>query len=105
MSLPDRVTDIMRQKLLRRTRKQKGELSDKDLKNIEIRASSAYTELCDAYLYQYVIPNHNGEDSNNWEAFNYPVGDARLALNAFVTLLKGETPEGIEKWEKDLLPE
>jgi hypothetical protein len=36
---------MMRRKLLRRTRRQKGELSRPDLENIETRARSAYREL------------------------------------------------------------
>src|SRR5262249_7896550 len=43
--LSDVVTDVMRRKLLRRTRRQKGELSLPDLENIETRACSAYREL------------------------------------------------------------
>jgi guanylate kinase len=39
--LSEFVTDVMRRKLLRRTRRQKGELSLKDLENIETRASRA----------------------------------------------------------------
>ncbi len=42
VALPGLITNIMRRKLLRRTRKQKGELSLKDLENIEKRAGSAY---------------------------------------------------------------
>lgn len=103
-ALPDIVTDIMRRKLLRRTRKQKGELSLKDLENIEKRASSAYTELCDAHHFQFILVNHDGEDSDNWDAFYYPVGDARKTLLAFSALLKGELPEGVEAWPADLLP-
>jgi guanylate kinase len=103
LSLPEVVTDIMRQKLIRRTQKQKGNLIKKDLEDIEKRASSAYTELRDAHLYRYVIPNHDGEDSENWNAANYPIGDARLALNAFVALLNNEAPLGIEKWAKELV--
>ena len=103
VSLPDIVTDVMRRKLLRRTRRQKGEVSLKDLENIERRASSAYHELRDAHHFQYIIPNHDGEDSENWDAFYYPLGDARIALNAFLSLLKGEKPSGVEKWEKDLI--
>lgn len=102
LSLPDLVTDIMRQKLIRRTQKQKGDLLKKDLEDIEKRASSAFPELLDAHLYHYVIPNHDGEDSENWNTANYPLGDARLALNAFVSLLKGEIPAGVEKWEQKL---
>ena len=104
LSLPDLVTDVMRRKLLRRTRRQKGEISLKDLENIERRASSAYTELQDAHHFQYVIPNHDGEDSENWDAFYYPLGDARVALDAFVALLRGDNPVGVENWEKDLIP-
>ena len=104
VSLPDLVTDIQRRKLLRRTRRHKGEISLKDLENIERRASSAYSELKEAHRFQYVIPNHDGEDSENWDAFYYPLGDARTALEAFVSLLKNEKPPGVESWEEDLLP-
>ncbi len=104
VSLPDLVTDVMRRKLLRRTRRQKGELSQKDLENIEVRASSAYSELKKAHRFQYVIPNHDGEDSENWDAFYYPIGDARRALNAFVALLIGAATEDIESWDESLLP-
>jgi guanylate kinase len=104
VSLPDLVTDVMRRKLLRRTRRQNGELSLKDLENIERRASSAYRELQEAHHFPYVIPNHDGEDSENWDAFYYPLGDARKALLAFVSLLSGEMLPGVEKWEEDLIP-
>lgn len=97
------ITDIMRRKLLRRTRKQKGELSMKDLENIEKRAGSAYGELQEAHLFTHIIPNHDGEDSENWDAFYYPVGDARKALLAFAGLLKGEVSRYMEKWEEGLL--
>ena len=103
-SLHNRITDIMRQKLLKRTKKQKGKLTDKDLKDIEQRASSAFKELCDARLYAYVIPNHDGEDSENWETFPYPNGDARESLEIFVELLKGNTPHRVEHWPADLIP-
>lgn len=102
-SISDIVTDVMRRKLLRRTRKQKGELSLNDLENIEVRASSAYHELKEAHNFQFVLPNHDGEDSENWDAFYYPLGDARRVLLAFVSLLKGKTPANIENWEKDLI--
>lgn len=103
-SLPDLLTDIMRRKLLRRTRRQKLELSAKDLENIETRAASAYREIQEAWHFEYVIPNHDGEDSDNWEAFYFPIGDARKALLAFATLLEGSVPPGVEKWEEHLVP-
>lgn len=103
VELPDLVTDVMRRKLLRRTRKQKGELSLKDLENIEKRASSAYSELSDAHHFQHVIVNHDGEDSDNWDAFYYPLGDARKSLLAFAGLLKGEKPDGLEVWNEKVM--
>ena len=90
--------------LLRRTRRQKGELSAMDLENIETRASSAYRELQEAWHFQYVIPNHDGEDSDNWDAFYYLIGDARKTLEAFVALLQGSVPPSAEHWDQDLLP-
>jgi guanylate kinase len=101
--LPDFLTDVMRRKLLRRTQRQKGILSLKDLENIERRASSAYTELKDAWRFDYVIPNHDGEDSENWDAFYYPVSDARKALLTFADLVAGKASTIAEKWGEDLL--
>lgn len=100
--LQDLLTDIMRRKLLRRERRQKGELSAADLQNVETRASSAYRELQMAWQFHFVIPNHDGEDSENWEAFYYPIGDARKTLLAFVGLLQGSVLPGVEKWEENL---
>jgi guanylate kinase len=104
LSLPEFLTDIMRRKLLRRTLRQKGELSAPDLQDIETRASSACRELQEAWHFQQVIPNHDGEDSDNWEAFYYLIGDARKTLEAFAALLKGFVPQGVESWEENLLP-
>jgi guanylate kinase len=104
ISLQTFVTDVIRRKLLRRTRRQQGELSLKDLENIETRASSAYQELKEACHFQYVIPNHDGEDSDHWEGFYYLIGEARLSLQAVVALLEDVMPPGVEKWEEDLLP-
>jgi guanylate kinase len=105
VSLHDLVTDVMRRKLLRRTRRQKGELSLADLENIEARARSAHRELADAWHFQHVIPNHDGEDSEHWDAFSYPIGDARNALQAVVALLEGvAAPHNVERWDEELLP-
>jgi guanylate kinase len=98
------ITDVMRRKLLRRTQRHKGILSLKDLENIERRAGSAYRELQMAHRFDGVIVNHDGEDSENWDAFYHPIGDARKALIAFVSLLEGTGRTGMEHWEKDLLP-
>lgn len=104
ISLPDLITDVMRRKLLRRTKKQKSILSQKDLANIERRATSAYSELKEAHQFEHIIPNHDGEDSENWDLFYYPLGDARKALEAFVSLIRGQKSSWLEKWEEDLIP-
>jgi guanylate kinase len=104
VSLPDLVADVMRRKLLRRAQRQKTYLSLRDLEEIERRAGSAYGELKEAHYFEYVIPNHDGEDSDNWEAFYHPLGDARRAFLALVALLRGEDPEDTERWEENLLP-
>ncbi len=104
VSLSDLLTDMMRRKLLRRTARQKGNMSLKDLENIEIRAAGAYGELQQAWRFDHVIPNHDGEDSDNWDAFYYPVGDARKALLAFAPLLEGKPAPHAERWEPDLVP-
>src|SRR5207302_10597312 len=100
VSLPDLVAEVMRRKLLRRAHRQKTDLSLKDPEEIERRAGSAYRELKEAQQFEYVIPNHEGEDSDNWEAFYYPLGDARRVLLAVVALLRGEGPKGVEKWRR-----
>ena len=100
----DFLTDVMRRKLLRRTLKQKGILSLKDLENIEIRAGSAYGELQKAWRFDAVIPNHDGEDSDNWDAFYHPIGDARRTLQALAALLEGRRLGVVEQWPEGLVP-
>jgi guanylate kinase len=104
VALSELITDVMRRKLLRRTRRQKGELSLHDLEDIETRASSAYRELQDAWHFKYVIPNHDGEDSDNWEAFYFLIGEARQTLEAFRGLLEGNRLPIVETWEEGLVP-
>ena len=101
--LPDFITEVMRRKQLRRKTLQKVELSMRDLDDIETRASSTYREMKMAWQFDYVIPNHDGEDSDNWELFYHPLGDARKTMLNFVALLEGGKALGVEKWEKDLL--
>ncbi len=105
VDVEDFVADIMRRKLLRRTKNQKQILSSKDLQDIEIRATSAYAEIKLAYQFDFVLVNHDGEDSENWNAFYYPVGDARRTLLRFADILIGKKPLAAEKWHRDLLPD
>ena len=98
------VANLMRRKLLRRTQRQRGILGLPDLDEVERRSTSAYAELKLAHRFDWVIPNHDGEDSENWDAFYHPVGDAWKTLHALVDLLEGREPRGAEKWHEDLLP-
>jgi guanylate kinase len=97
------VTDVMRRKLLRRTQRQKGVLSLKDLEEVERRAKSAFRELALAHKFDHVIANHDGGDSENWSAFYYPLGEAGRTLRIFAQLLKRNKAEGTERWEKDFI--
>ena len=103
VDLESLVTDVMRRKLLRRMQRQKGLLSQKDSEEAERRAKSAFRELTLAHQFEHVIPNHDGEDSENWNAFYFPLGDARKTLDTFVALLRGHKALGTESWEKDFI--
>ena len=101
--LSDFIADVMRRTLLRRTQRQKEILSLKDLENIERRAASAFGELKLAWRFDHVIPNHDGEDSENWDGFYYPIGEARRALDTLVAIVEGRGPGTVEKWEAELM--
>lgn len=94
------VADVMRRKLLRRTSRQKGHLSLRDLEEVERRAGSAYRELALAHHFEHIIVNHDGEDSENWDAFYYLLGDARRAMVAMVELLRTGRSAMVEQWEE-----
>ncbi len=104
VSLPEAVAEMSRRRILRRTTRQKGEVSEADREDTERRCTSAYRELKLAHRFQFVIPNHDGEDSDNWSDFGAPIGDARRALLAFASLLSGEVPPCAERWKADLIP-
>lgn len=104
-SLPDLLTDIMRRKLLKRTSRQKDLLSLQDLVNIDKRAGSAPQELQLAWQFDWIIPNHDGEDHENWNSFYYPVGDAQKSLLSFAAILSGQNAPAAEQWERNLWPE
>lgn len=100
IDLHDFVTEVMRKKLLRRTKRQKTNLSLNDLQDIERRARGALREMAEAWRFDYVIPNHDGEDSENWNSFYYPIGDARKTLLSFIDLVKVGDSSSAEKWQR-----
>ncbi|MEO5363205.1 MAG: hypothetical protein H7838_06225 [Magnetococcus sp. DMHC-8] len=98
------IADVQRHKLLHRTQRQKGQLSLRDLENIEKRCNSALLEMREAWQFDHVIPLHDGEGHENWDAYYYPIGSARKALLAFAALLQGQVTVDVEHWTADLIP-
>lgn len=90
---------LMERKLRRRTERQKGRVPEEEMADLRIRAHSAFPELQQAWRFAHLIPNHDGEDSEHWDAPN-PTGDAGRALQAFVELLEGKSPALTERWRK-----
>ncbi len=105
IKLQDFVAEMMRRKLLRRTTRQKTNLSLKDMENIERRAASAFKEIQYAPQFDHVIANHDGEDSDNWDAFYFPIGDARRTLECFVAVVQNQPSPAVEKWPPDIVNE
>jgi guanylate kinase len=102
VDLQEFVTEMMRRKLLRRTAKQKTNLSLKDLEDIERRAGSALKEMRFAPTFDSIIANHDGEDSDHWDAFYFPIGDARTTLLCFAGLLQGHSHAAAQQWPANL---
>jgi len=104
VDLEQLVCDVMRRKLLRRNQKQKGALGEPDLRDIEARCGAAYAELQYAPLFDWVLPNHDGEGSENWDGSYYPLGDARRCLLDLAAILGGDAPGPCwaEHWPADL---
>ncbi|MBF0215013.1 MAG: hypothetical protein HQM00_15875 [Magnetococcales bacterium] len=100
------VSEVQRRKLLHRVSRQKMHLSLRDLEEIEKRCSSALTEMREAWKFDHVIPLHDGEGNDNWDAYYYPIGSARKAMLAFASVLRGdEVLVGMDDpWTEDLIP-
>ena len=101
--LPSVVEEVMRRKLLRRTQRSGTALDDDALADIETRARAAFAELQMAPQFGHVIPNHDGEDSENWSDFHLPIGDARRCVQTVAALLEGKDAPDAERWEPGLL--
>jgi len=98
------IQKIIRQKLLRRNKQYGINLTPNEVKDIQRRATDAYLELKEAHHFDYIITNHDGEDSVNWERSLLPTGDAGRALDTFVAILTNKQYPNIEKWEENLVP-
>ena len=103
-NLGSQIKALMEDKLNQRARKLWGKLTPRRKSAIATRAESAYGELQTAHRFDFIIVNHDREGSSNWDSFDRPVGDAGNALRVFASLLRGEIPPEVEKWEPGLLP-
>lgn len=92
------IVELMRRKLLRRLRAQKQEVGLPDLEDVEERAQSAPRELARAGRFQHVVVCHDGEDSEDWDAFPIPLGEARLAVEDVAAIIEGRTTARVERW-------
>ena len=98
------IQKIIRQKLLRRIKQYGSHLDSQGIKDIQRRATDAYLELKEAHHFDYIIPNHDGEDSDNWEKSLLPSGDAGRALDTLAAILTNKFHPNIENWEENLVP-
>jgi guanylate kinase len=94
------IGKIMRQKLLRRAKNLQLKLNLDTINDIKKRSDDAYWEIKQAHHFDHVIPVHDGEDSENWHAFPNPVGEAKEALSAFVSIIENKIPPIVEHWDK-----
>ena len=98
--LREMISKIMRQKLLRRAKNMQIKLSMDMIGDIKKRSDDAYWEIKEAHHFEHIIPNHDGEDSDNWHAFSYPVGEAQETLSAFVSILENKIHPLVEHWDE-----
>lgn len=102
--LEEVVTQMMRNRLLRRLHFQRDVWGLSELEGIERRAREAIEALRVAHRFDVVIPNPDGEDSDHWRLHPQPLGAARTATRALAALLRGERPSLVEKWDPGLVP-
>jgi guanylate kinase len=103
VNLSEFVRELMLGKQRRRAQRQLGRLTTADEEDIQRRAAHAFAELQDAHLFDVVLPNHDGEDSDHWLIPGGPVGDALLAVHAVADILHGRNPPNGEIWPAGLL--
>jgi guanylate kinase len=79
--------------------RQKGQLRQQDHDTIRRRSESAWREIRMALMFDFVVVNHDGEDSDNW---SLPVlmGDARRATAAVYAGLAGQHSPDLEAWDE-----
>lgn len=94
------IREEMMKKLIHRAQKQLGHLVVNEQDDLEKRANSAYTELKEAFRFNHIIVNHNGEGHPNWDDHIFPSGEAGKATKALVDILLSGKSVMTEKWEE-----
>lgn len=100
---------LMVLKQYRRLLYHRREIDDEIIHDIEARARDAVAELRSAPDYTLVVVNHDGEGSPSWNRLptgrftSSPIGEAKRTLDAFVEVLKGETPASTEIWQPGII--
>ena len=92
------VFTLMKEKLLRRHNRQNPDPDNIDMANINLRASEAFSEILLAWRFDFVLPNHVGEDRGTWDTGNFPAGEAGHVLRRFADMVSAGGSEGFEKW-------
>ena len=93
----------MQSKLTKRLRNYRKVVTAARKKNINMRAEEAFTELKEAWRFDYILANHDGEESDHWNLLPHPIGDAAKTLLSFSQILNKESPTFVEKWTKNLI--
>ena len=91
------VQTLMARKQLRSALVQNKGLTQFDMQAIGRRADRAFEELLSAANYDFVLPNHDGEESPYW-GLPFLLGDAARTLGSFVDILSGSEPRYAEHW-------
>lgn len=99
---PDQLVEMSRRRLLRRAHAKAAHLSLADLEDVEARAATIPDELAEAGAFSYVVPCHDGEDSDHWTLFPEPVGDAGRAVAALASVVRGMPDAAVERWPQDV---
>ncbi|MDZ7372063.1 MAG: hypothetical protein ONB12_12960 [candidate division KSB1 bacterium] len=85
-SLQEATAALMTPKLIARALQQGTSLTPETLHDIRIRAARAWEEILIGASYDYVLINHDGEDSPHWQE-TPPSGDAGRTLEQFLQLI------------------
>ena len=57
----------------------------------------------EAHTVDFVLPNHDREDSEIWNAYYYPIGDATNTLEAVKQILASNKSSRAKYWSGELL--